>query len=99
METGGGSASDLPGHQPDLRETGGVSSGIGLSPIFRLGDSSKRGFPPSNVEVEAHGNVLTAISYLHGLAAEELREQELKMRNPGYEVVITVRAVKPGAVT
>jgi glycosyltransferase involved in cell wall biosynthesis len=54
-------------------------------------------FPAANVEVEAHGNVLTAISFLHGLAAEELGEQELKRRTPGYEVLITVRAVKPGA--
>jgi hypothetical protein len=56
-------------------------------------------FPVSNVEVEAHGNVLTAISFLHGLATEELREQELKRRTPGYEVVVTVRAVKRGVVT
>ena len=56
-------------------------------------------FPAANVEVEAHGNVLTAISFLHGLVAEDLREQELKRRSPGYEVVITVRAVKPGALT
>jgi hypothetical protein len=56
-------------------------------------------FPATNVEVEAHGNVLTAISFLHGLAAEELREQELKRRTPGYEVVVTVRAMKPGVVT
>jgi SAM-dependent methyltransferase len=56
-------------------------------------------FPVSNVELEMHGNVLTAISFLQGLAAEELREQELKRRSPGYEVLITVRAVKPGAVT
>jgi SAM-dependent methyltransferase len=56
-------------------------------------------FPATNVEVEAHGNVLTAISFLHGLAADELREQELKSRTPGYEVVVTVRAVKPEAVT
>src|SRR5918994_7193630 len=55
-------------------------------------------FPVSNVEVEAHGNVLTAISFLHGLAAEELREQELRRRTPGYEVVVTVRAVKRGVV-
>jgi SAM-dependent methyltransferase/uncharacterized coiled-coil protein SlyX len=54
-------------------------------------------FPATNVEVEAHGNVLAAISFLHGLAAEELREQELKSRTPGYEVIVTVRAVKPGA--
>ena len=56
-------------------------------------------FPAANIEVEAHGNVLTAISFLHGLATEELREQELKRRSPGYEVLITVRAVKPRAVT
>jgi SAM-dependent methyltransferase len=57
-------------------------------------------FPATNVEVEAHGNVLAAISFLHGLAAEELREQELKSHTPGYEVIVTVRAVKPGvAVT
>jgi SAM-dependent methyltransferase len=55
-------------------------------------------FPATSVEVEAHGNVLTAISFLHGLAAEELREEELKSRTPGYEVIVTVRAVKPGAV-
>jgi SAM-dependent methyltransferase len=56
-------------------------------------------FPAANVEVEAYGNVLTAISFLHGLAAEELGEQELKRRTPGYEVLITVRAMKLGAVT
>jgi SAM-dependent methyltransferase len=55
-------------------------------------------FPATSVEVEAYGNVLTAISFLHGLATEELREQELKSRTPGYEVIVTVRAVKPGAV-
>jgi glycosyltransferase involved in cell wall biosynthesis/SAM-dependent methyltransferase len=56
-------------------------------------------FPAANVEVGAHGNVLTAISFLHGLAAEELGEQELKRRTPGYEVLLTVRAVKPGAAS
>jgi SAM-dependent methyltransferase len=56
-------------------------------------------FPISTVEVEAHGNVLTAISFLHGLAAEELRKQELNRHTPGYEVLITVRAMKPVAVT
>jgi SAM-dependent methyltransferase len=55
-------------------------------------------FPPEQVTVEAHGNVLVAIAFLHGLAAQELRPEELDHVDPDYEVLITVRAVKP-AVT
>jgi len=51
-------------------------------------------FSPDYVTVEAYGNVLAAIAYLHGLAAEELRQNELDHRDPDYEVLITVRAVK-----
>ena len=51
-------------------------------------------FPPENVTIEAHGNVLTAIASLHGLAAEELKPEELAYHDPDYEVLITVRAVK-----
>jgi SAM-dependent methyltransferase len=54
-------------------------------------------FPGSNVEVEAHGNVLAAISFLHGLAVEELRQQELDRIRPHYDVSITLRAVKAEA--
>jgi hypothetical protein len=53
-------------------------------------------FPAKHVEVEAHGNVLTAAAFLYGLAAEELRKAELDHQDPDYEVVITFRAVKPG---
>ena len=52
-------------------------------------------FPTENVTVEAYGNVLVAVAFLHGLAAEELRQEELDHRDPDYEVLITVRAVKP----
>lgn len=52
-------------------------------------------FPAGSVEVEAHGNVLAAISYLHGLASQELREKELAYLDRDYEVVVAVRAVKP----
>ena len=44
------------------------------------------------------GNVLVAISFLHGLAVEELRRTELDYRDPSYEVLLTARAVKPGAM-
>ena len=51
-------------------------------------------FQPENVEVQSYGNVLTAIAFLHGLAAKELRKKELDYYDPDYEVLITVRAVK-----
>jgi len=38
--------------------------------------------------------VLTAIAFLHGLAAEELRREELDYCDPDYEVLLTVRAAK-----
>jgi len=51
-------------------------------------------FPPSNVTIGVHGNVLAAISFLHGLVIDELKPDELDAFDPHYEVVITVRAVK-----
>jgi SAM-dependent methyltransferase len=44
------------------------------------------------VEVEAHGNVLSAAAFLYAFAAEELTEDELSARDPDYELLITVRA-------
>ncbi len=53
-------------------------------------------FPAENLEVEAHGNVLTAAAFLYGLAAEEITEEEFAYDDPDFEVSIAVRAVKPG---
>jgi len=52
-------------------------------------------FPSGNVAVKAHGNVLTASSFLYGLAAGELGAKVLDSHDPHYELLITVRAVKP----
>ena len=54
-------------------------------------------FPGNKVMIQAYGNVLVAISFLHGLAVEELRQEELDYRDSRYEVLITVRATKPVA--
>ena len=51
-------------------------------------------FPQENVSIEAHGSVLTAVAFLHGLAVEDLRREELQHRDVDYELVITARAVK-----
>ena len=52
-------------------------------------------FPAAKVKVDAYGNVLAAIALLHGLARQELRQEELNHHDSDYEVLITVRAVKP----
>jgi ubiquinone/menaquinone biosynthesis C-methylase UbiE len=48
----------------------------------------------SDVEVKTHGNVLAATAFLQGMAAEELRGEELEHNDPLYQLVITIRAVK-----
>jgi len=67
---------------------------------WRFTDASARRlfgdvFGPENVTVNTYGNVLVACAFLHGLAAHELRQKELDYRDPDYQVIITVRAVKP----
>jgi glycosyltransferase involved in cell wall biosynthesis len=52
-------------------------------------------FSEAHVKTEAFGNVLAAVSFLHGLATEELRQKELDYYEPGYEVTIAVKAMKP----
>jgi glycosyltransferase involved in cell wall biosynthesis len=53
-------------------------------------------FGASGVAVRSYGNVLTAISFLEGLAAHELRRHELDHHDPEFPVTITVAAVKEG---
>jgi SAM-dependent methyltransferase len=53
-------------------------------------------FPRDRVQVETHGNVLAAVAFLHGLASTELRRAELDYRDPDYQLLITVRAVRFG---
>jgi SAM-dependent methyltransferase len=51
-------------------------------------------FPGASVQVTSYGNVLSAVGFLHGLAAEELSEDELNHPDPDFEVIITARAQK-----
>lgn len=50
--------------------------------------------PGGVVEVEAHGNVLTATGFLQGLALEELPPSALERDDPCFPLIVTVRAVK-----
>lgn len=49
-------------------------------------------FSPAGVTVEGHGNVLAAMAFLQGIAAEELTPAELDTHDPRYEVAITLKA-------
>jgi SAM-dependent methyltransferase len=51
-------------------------------------------FSARNVTVRSYGNVLAAISFLEGLAVEDLKKKELDAVDRSYEVLIAVRAVK-----
>jgi SAM-dependent methyltransferase len=53
-------------------------------------------FSGGNVTVQAYGNVLAAIAFLEGLAQQELNQKELDQRDPDYELLIAVRAIKAG---
>ena len=55
-------------------------------------------FAPSLVDVSAHGNILAATAFLHGLAREELRSDELGLYDPEYPLIICARAQKKSAV-
>jgi len=55
-------------------------------------------WPSEGVTVEAYGNVLVAMAYLYGLSSVELTAQELDYHDPDYQVLITIRAVKPHIV-
>lgn len=53
-------------------------------------------FPPGEVRLQAYGNVLAAVAHLHGLTAADVTPEELDEHDPAYEVIVGVRASKPG---
>jgi SAM-dependent methyltransferase len=97
LKPGGVVLGTVPGitkiSREDMQRSGQYWSFTTLS-IRRLLEEA---FSAKQVEVEAHGNVLTAAAFLYGLAAEELRKAELDYHDTDYEVVITFRAAKPTA--
>ncbi|HEX5582450.1 class I SAM-dependent methyltransferase [Gaiella sp.] len=58
---------------------------------------AEEAFGPGNVEVRSYGNVLSAAGFLYGLAASDLKAEELAAHDPLYEVIVGVRAVKQPA--
>jgi SAM-dependent methyltransferase len=51
-------------------------------------------FGGNNITVNSYGNVLSAVSLLEGISAEEITNDELDHKDGNYQVVITVLARK-----
>lgn len=51
-------------------------------------------FGAENFRVESHGNVLTSIAFLTGMAQEELSDADFGHEDPLYPLIMTIRAVK-----
>lgn len=60
-----------------------------------LAERLARACPDGAVHVEGHGNLVAAIAFLAGLAAEELRAAELDAVDPAFPIVACGRVVKP----
>ena len=54
-------------------------------------------FGAEHVDVTSHGNVLTCIAFLLGLAYDELSPQELDSRDDDFPLLVTIRAIKTAA--
>lgn len=53
-------------------------------------------FGENAVDVAVLGNVLAAVGFLHGIAAEEFDESALLEADPQFQLLMTVRAVRRG---
>ena len=53
-------------------------------------------FAPDDVVVRGRGNLLAAVAFLVGMAAEELSARELERDDPFFPLIVTVRATKAG---
>ena len=52
-------------------------------------------FGPENVTVATYGNVLAACAFLHCVAVQELRKEELDYHDVDYQVTIAIRVMRP----
>jgi SAM-dependent methyltransferase len=52
-------------------------------------------FKDGKLDVYSFGNVAAAVAYLEGLATEDIGKKALQHNDPDYQLVVTIRAVKP----
>lgn len=51
-------------------------------------------FPADSFKVQAYGNVYAAVSFLQGVGITETDKSKLDVRDPSFDVIITIRIKK-----
>ncbi|VVB53222.1 Uncharacterised protein [uncultured archaeon] len=51
--------------------------------------------PKENIKIKTYGNVLSSVAFLHGLACDELTQEELDYADQDYQMLITAVISKP----
>jgi SAM-dependent methyltransferase len=51
-------------------------------------------FGEAEIAVESHGNFLTSVAFIAGLAQEDLPEKDFGLNDPAFPLIITARVVK-----
>ena len=58
-----------------------------------LHDLAADHFDGSRIDVRSWGNVLACVGFLHGLAQEDLRDDEIDACDPDFQLIVSLRAV------
>jgi glycosyltransferase involved in cell wall biosynthesis len=93
LKPGGVLLATVPGVSSIDRGEWGPSWYWSLSPAA-LSRLLEQQFDSASIEISAYGNVLAAITFLHGLAEHELSPGELDAHDPQYPMIVAARAVK-----
>ena len=56
-------------------------------------DLAREHFDEDQIDVRAWGNVLACVGFLHGLAQEDLREDEIDACDPDFQLIVSLRGV------
>ena len=56
-------------------------------------DLARECFDEDRIDVRAWGNVLACVGFLHGLAQEDLREDEIDACDPDFQLIVSLRGV------
>ena len=95
LAPGGTLLTTVPGHHPAEQRQVGRDLVLGADAAGRDAGCSAMRSGRTTSEVTAHGNVLTSVAFLEGLAARELRREELEVHDPQFPMLITVKATRP----
>jgi SAM-dependent methyltransferase len=94
LRPGGTALVTLPGISQVCRSpTGGWEDMWRVTPASAERLFAER-FGAANVRVASYGNVFSALSFLQGVSAEELRQRDIDAFDPDYPVIVGVAATK-----